>query len=69
MKCPYCNEKMTEGYIQSSRKVFFTIEEHTLMIIPSKNDQLLTKNNWSMPTRKALCCPACKKVIVDYSEE
>ena len=28
MKCPTCGQEMEEGFVQSAREIFFTIEPH-----------------------------------------
>lgn len=68
MKCPFCNKEMASGYIQSTRKIFFTERVHDFFLVPDYDDQVLSKNNWTTPNCKAYHCPNCKKVIADYSE-
>ena len=68
MKCPYCNDEMTEGFVQSARQVFFTTEKHKLSFWAEGNEQILTQDNWTVPTCTAFCCTKCKKVIIDYSD-
>lgn len=66
MLCPYCNQAMTEGYVQSARVMFFTTELKELFLTPGKNGVTLSKNNWTFPNAKAWHCSACRKVIAEY---
>ena len=34
MKCPYCNEEMKKGYIQSARQMFWGEKKHRMSFIP-----------------------------------
>ena len=67
MKCPYCDQEMIAGYIQSQRKVYFTREKRRLL--PSGGDTVLTRHNLMLPIARAYQCGACRKVIVDYEAD
>ena len=70
MRCPYCNEEMICGSVQSQREIFFTTKPDQHWLIPSinkKDEIMLSSHNWSKPTCMAYHCPACRKVIIDYS--
>lgn len=72
MKCPYCNNEMTSGVVQSARQIFFTTKAHKNYFVPDVavgDEVLLSSHNWTRPTCKAYHCDKCKKVIIDYSEE
>lgn len=67
MNCPWCQNEMVEGVIQSHREVFFTTEPHKFSFISMDPDETtITKHNWTCPTATAYHCAACKKVIVSY---
>ena len=70
MKCPWCGKEMTDGYINSARKVVFSKDPNeVLFYINSKNNVNLTQYNWTAPSAKAYHCENCKKVVVDYAVE
>lgn len=66
MKCPYCVQEMTKGYLQSARKIFFTEKRHKFMFEPYKEDLEITEHNWTAPTAEAWRCSFCGKIIVEY---
>lgn len=68
MKCPFCGREMTEGFVQSSRWVYFTKQRHKFFFRPKEDDVVLSTHNWTAPTAKAWHCSNCMKVIVDYEE-
>ena len=72
MKCPYCGNEMINGFIQSSRGVFFATEEHSAWFLPntSKGEFFISSNNWTAPTCVASYhCSDCKKVVIDYTKK
>ena len=72
MKCPYCSNEMTDGFIEGGRRVYFTTERHVVDFAPDENSILLTKNNWSLfgyPYRRAFRCAQCQKIIIDCADE
>lgn len=67
MLCPYCNEKMRKGYIQSPRqKIFWGEEKRKLFITPIEDDIALSNGIMSVPAVESYCCPKCRKIIVEY---
>lgn len=38
MKCPYCNEEMELGYLQSSHSMFWGVTKHKFIFRPKKKD-------------------------------
>ena len=70
MKCPWCDNEMSRGWMQSCRRVLFTtIKSEWGAGIKDKTDIVLTTNNFTNPTAIAYHCEMCKKVIVDYTEK
>lgn len=70
MRCPYCNEEMICGAVQSQREIFFTTRADRTWLISAlakKDEIVLSSHNWSKPTCIAYHCPVCRKVIIDYS--
>ena len=72
MKCPYCENEMELGYIQSRDGVHWTSKKGfgaTLSVF-SKNSTSLAngagRNSAVVYTYK---CSDCKKVIIDYSAD
>lgn len=70
MKCPYCDNEMTDGYIQSSRGILFAIEPHKVQFWPYKSigEFIVPSKSWVAPTCGAYHCPECKKIILDYGK-
>ncbi len=67
MQCPYCNEEMKKGYIQSPRQQIFWGEEKRKMIIaPSSSDVPLSEGLFSVPAVESYCCQKCKKIIIEF---
>lgn len=70
MRCPYCNNEMKDGYVQSARQIFFTVKPHKIFFVGSQDDETILSNyNLTSPTVKAYRCKKCEKVIIDYSNE
>ena len=72
IKCPYCGETMSSGFVQSPGHyhLFFTKKPKKLWLVPQTSDGDITLGRGFLSvTCKALMCPKCKKVIIDYSQE
>ena len=69
MKCPTCGQEMEEGFVQSAREIFFTIEPDRVWFKVKKEEVLLRTHNWTRPTCIAYLCRNCKKVVIDYAEK
>lgn len=71
MKCPYCNEEMEQGVIQSQQEINW--QEKTHMI--NRSDLYdgavrLSKRSFVKGSAvEAWLCRKCEKVIIDYSDE
>ena len=69
MKCPTCGQEMEEGFVQSAREIFFSIEPHRFWFKVKKEEVLLSSHNWTRPTCVAYLCSNCKKVVINYAEK
>lgn len=67
MLCPFCGSEMTAGHVRSARTVFFSEadKETGLFCIPSKDDVVLSVDNWIEPTCTAYRCKDCKKIVIE----
>ncbi|WHH58400.1 PF20097 family protein [Petroclostridium sp. X23] len=72
MKCPYCDEEMKCGVIQSPHEInwkpkkamlFGNAKFHNGAIILSES------SFFKGSCVEAYCCENCKKIIIDYSEK
>ena len=55
MRCPYCNEEMICGSVQSQREIFFTTKPDQNWLIPSinkKDEIMLVSAKYCYVTRK-----------------
>lgn len=70
MKCPYCNNEMVSGIIQSAREFFFTTRPRNALMRfkPDGDDVSLSSHNLTSPTCLAYQCTNCKKIVIDYGE-
>lgn len=68
MICPYCDNLLIPGYIQSGREVYFTTNPHKMLFGHKPGEIVLTEKNMTAPTATAYLCRECKKVIVEYKE-
>lgn len=61
MLCPYCNQAMTEGYVQSARVMFFTTAPKELFLTPGKDGVTLSKTTGPVPMpRPGIAEPAAR---------
>lgn len=72
MKCPYCNNQMELGRIQSPHEVAWMKGLKRPMLNRSflhRGSIVLSKKSIMRGSAvKAFCCGTCQKVIVDYSD-
>lgn len=67
MLCPYCNNELEAGVIQSQHELYWREKRH-FFFISSENDISLSERNiWKGSAVKALLCRNCQKIIIDYS--
>lgn len=70
MNCPYCKEKMQEGYIASERHIAFTTtnkEMYNGSLLPIEADEFQLGHAFQLGILAvtAFHCKNCKKIIVE----
>lgn len=66
MKCPYCNEEMEKGYIQSARPIFWGEEKHKISFQPNRDKEFtISKGFLTGCTVESYYCINCKKLITE----
>ena len=68
MQCPYCNQEMEKGFIQSARPFMFTLKMKGIFLIKDTKDISLSTDNFSNPHCEAYHCTQCKKVLIEYDQ-
>lgn len=70
MKCPYCNEEMTPGYIQCRDGVYWSEKKRPVAALPPITGKFVDLRTIGHGEYKhyatAYNCPACKKIVIDY---
>ena len=68
MLCPWCNQEMVEGFLQSGRGAIFAqeIKEGSVLARKEGEVNLLTFHFWTAPRAPAWHCARCKRVVVEY---
>jgi len=71
MKCPYCNEEMKSGYLQSSRPFFWGKNKTTtgIFLPVEESDVKVSKGFVFGCFAPSDYCPACKKIITSVPEK
>jgi len=73
MKCPYCQNEMEKGYLQSRDGLAWTGKKHLISAFsPYFSDAVSLSSDGVSAAPKtvdAYLCRSCKKVIIDYSTE
>lgn len=73
MKCPYCNNEMEKGLIQSSQEIaWLKGEKKRLFGRAAFHDGSVVLSELSFLKGSAVTaflCRSCKKVLIDYSDE
>ncbi len=68
MICPYCQEPMEKGFIQSPRAMYWSPKKSQMFFIPSKSDISLAKGiNGSF--KETYYCEKCNKMILDVVDQ
>lgn len=69
MKCPYCNEEMEKGYLQTARDLYWTQNpKKVFMFANLKDDFLIGETKFQGRLAEANHCPKCKKIILDVEK-
>lgn len=69
MKCPYCEEIMVAGFVQSARQVYFTTDKKRFLFSAAEGDIVLGDAFLDGATFEAYHCPKCRKVVIDCTEK
>jgi len=70
MKCPYCENEMEQGFIQSGREAFWTRKKRKWlgMANPDDGDIVIAPLDYFFYSfAESYLCRRCRKVIYDYS--
>lgn len=67
MKCPYCEEEMDWGVVQSAKQVFWSEKKHKVFFNPneSQGDISIAPFGWNGCATPGFYCKRCRKVIID----
>lgn len=72
-KCPYCNDEMELGYIQSRDGVFWTDKIRNVAAFPPLGSSFLNLGSWDHgllgfkgSIAEAYNCRKCKTILIDY---
>ena len=73
MKCPYCNIEMEQGFIQSPQEISWKKGEKRPLLGRAQFHEgsvILSELSFIKGSAvTAYLCRACRKVIIDYSDE
>lgn len=69
MKCPICNNKMEQGFLQGMRRVAWVKDKHKLSLLPRQGEILLENNTLKDIIFSAWICKNCRKIVIDYSDK
>lgn len=64
MKCPFCGEEMSEGYLESGRYFIWKAEDDR----GKKQEYLLIKSYMGGAKLHGHICPYCRKLVLDIPE-
>ena len=70
MKCPYCDNEMEQGVIQSPHEISWTDKKHFFGRAQfHEGSVVLSELSFIKGSAvMAFCCKGCKKVIIDYND-
>ena len=75
MICPYCSGEMKQGVIQSRDGLWWTETVRPVAALPLGGKERIDLTGgesggvFSGHKAEAFCCPACKKVILEYRDQ
>lgn len=71
-KCPFCNNDMTKGYIQSRDPLYWSEKIRKIAAIPPINNSILLaipdETVFKGTSIEAYNCSKCKKIVISYDE-
>lgn len=67
MKCPYCNEEMSKGILQSGRNIIWSTAKHktTFNANHTKDELTIAKENLIGAYIDCYYCKFCDKIIIN----
>lgn len=68
MKCPFCNQEMEKGYMQTQCATW-TKSIHKMLLIPQEGEVMLYNRRFSYSHYTSYICKSCQKIIIDYANE
>jgi hypothetical protein len=71
MKCPFCNEDMKKGVIQSKHEIIWSPEKMKILGAAFMHEDAVVLSIPSFLKHACVvanCCEKCKKVLIDYKE-
>lgn len=68
MKCPYCNEEMENGVIQSPHEISWKCKKHIFgRAAFHEGSVVLSELSFLKGSAvRAFCCRKCEKIVIDY---
>ncbi|MBR4460979.1 MAG: hypothetical protein IKS51_00065 [Erysipelotrichaceae bacterium] len=68
MNCPYCNEEMVNGYIQSANQIYFNKGNKARFFASGDlRSRGLTRVSLRAPYIRSYLCENCQKIILDIN--
>ena len=66
VKCPYCNDNMALGYIQSPGIIIWSKNKHKVSFLPdeTQGDVLVKRQDFLGSYKLAYHCPNCGTIII-----
>ena len=69
MNCPYCNNELECGVIQSQHEIRWQKARHIFATHSDTSIMLSDRNIWRGSAIKAFLCRECSKIVIDYADE
>ena len=68
--CPYCGNPMKEGFVQSSRQIYFNRGKRRVFASGDLKSRCISDLGlFKAPGTKAYYCEGCKKIIIDLEQK
>lgn len=67
MKCPYCEEEMEVGLVQSAKSIFWSERKHKFSFNANERqgEVSIAPLAWNGCVANGFYCEKCRKVIID----